>query len=140
LARSQKRSVRKPSGGRYHTAVKKKKRELARPPALTLLGNEKKKAIRTRVTLLGNEKKKAIRTRGGNRKIRLQSYNYANISSLKKGTTKKVEIEDVEDNPANRDFARRKIITKGAIIRTKKGRARVTSRPGQNGNVDAVLI
>jgi len=125
LARSQKRSVRKPSGGRYHTAVKKKKRELARPPALTLLGNEKKKAIRTR---------------GGNRKIRLQSYNYANISSLKKGTTKKVEIEDVEDNPANRDFARRKIITKGAIIRTKKGRARVTSRPGQNGNVDAVLI
>lgn len=125
MARSQKRSVRKPSGGRYHTAVKKKKRELARPPALTLLGNEKKKAIRTR---------------GGNRKIRLQSYNYANISSLKKGTNKKVEIEDVEDNPANRDFARRKIITKGAIIRTKKGRARVTSRPGQNGTVDAVLI
>ncbi|MFX0185257.1 MAG: 30S ribosomal protein S8e [Candidatus Hodarchaeota archaeon] len=125
MARSQKRSVRKPSGGRYHTAIKKKKRELARPPALTLLGNEKKKAIRTR---------------GGNRKIRLQSNNYANISTLKKGTTKKVEIEDVEDNPANRDFARRKIITKGAIIRTKKGRARVTSRPGQNGTVDAVLI
>ncbi|MFX0173909.1 MAG: 30S ribosomal protein S8e [Candidatus Hodarchaeota archaeon] len=125
MARSQKTSLRKPSGGRYHTAVKKKKRDLARPPALTLLGSERKKAIRTR---------------GGNRKIRLQSYNYANISSLKKGTTEKVEIEDVEDNPANRDFARRKIITKGAIIRTKKGKARVTSRPGQNGTVDAVLI
>ena len=46
----------------------------------------------------------------------------------------------VGDNPANRDFARRKIITKGAIIKTKRGNARVTSRPGQNGTVDAVLV
>jgi small subunit ribosomal protein S8e len=125
MARSQRRSVRKPSGGRYHSAIKKKKRDLARPPALTSLGEERKKTIRTR---------------GGNRKIRLQSYQYANISSPEKGTTDKVEIEDVEDNQANRDFARRKIITKGAIIQTKKGKARVTSRPGQNGTVDAVLI
>jgi small subunit ribosomal protein S8e len=125
MARSQRRSVRKPSGGRYHSAIKKKKRDLARPPALTLLGEERKKTIRTR---------------GGNHKIRLQSYQYANISSPEKGTTDKVEIEDVEDNPANRDFARRKIITKGAVIQTKKGKARVTSRPGQNGTVDAVLI
>jgi len=83
MARSQRRSVRKPSGGRYHSAIKKKKRDLARPPALTSLGEERKKTIRTR---------------GGNRKIRLQSYQYANISSPEKGTTDKVEIEDVEDN------------------------------------------
>ena len=125
MARSQKRSVRKPSGGRYHFAIKKKKRDLARPAAQTILGETRKKIVRTR---------------GGNRKIRLQSCIYANISSLKKKTTERVEIEDVLENPANRDFARRKIITRGAIIRTKKGNARVTSRPGQNGTVDAVLI
>ena len=125
MARSQKRSVRKPSGGRYRVAIKKKKRDLARPAALTMLGEERKKPIRTR---------------GGNRKIRLQSYGYVNISSSKKKSTEKVEIEDVVDNPANRDFARRKIITKGAILKTKRGNARVTSRPGQNGTVDAVLV
>ncbi len=125
MVRSQKRSVRKASGGRYHIAIKKKKRDLARPAAQTMLGETRKKVIRTR---------------GGNRKIRLLSCRYANISSKKKRTTEKVEIEDVIENPANRDFARRKIITKGALIRTKKGTARVTSRPGQNGTVDAVLI
>ncbi len=125
MARCQKRSVRKPSGGRYRVAVKKKKRNLARPPALTMLGAKRKKIIRSR---------------GGNRKIRLLSYNYANISSEKSKKTEKVEIDDVLSNPANRDFARRKIMTKGAIIRTKKGEARITSRPGQNGIVDAVLI
>jgi len=125
LARSQRRSRRKSSGGRYHIAVKKKKRDLARPAASTLLGEERKKDIRTR---------------GGNRKIRLLSYNYANLSSQDKKSSEKVEIEDVIKNTANRDFARRKIITRGAIIRTSKGDARVTSRPGQNGTVDAILI
>ena len=36
-----------------------------------------------------------IRTRGGNRKVRLLSYNYANLSSPKKKTTEKVEIQDI---------------------------------------------
>jgi small subunit ribosomal protein S8e len=124
MARSQKRSVRKPSGGRYHSAIKKKKRDLARPPALTMLGDQRKKVIRTR---------------GGNRKIRLLSHKFANLSYPNKKSSEKVEILDVESNPANRDFARRKIITKGAIIQTEKGKAKVTSRPGQNGTVDAIL-
>lgn len=125
MARTQKRSKRKPSGGRYHVSVKKKRRDLARPPALTHLGSVRKKTIRTR---------------GGNRKTRLQVTQFANISTGDPRKTKKLEIEDIEENAANRDFARRKIITKGAIIRTKKGLARVTSRPGQYGTVDAVLI
>jgi small subunit ribosomal protein S8e len=89
---------------------------------------------------LGPGRKKIIRTRGGNKKIRLQVTQFANISTDNPRKTEKLEIEDIEDNLANRDFARRKIITKGAIIRTKKGLARVTSRPGQSGMVDAVLI
>jgi len=125
LARSQKRSVRKPSGGRYHTSIKKKKRDLARPPSLTVLGEQRKKNIRTR---------------GGNRKIRLLAQKYANLTVTGKKKSEKVEIIDVEENSANRDFARRKIITKGAIIETSKGKARVTSRPGQSGTVDAILV
>ncbi|WP_455464451.1 30S ribosomal protein S8e [Candidatus Hodarchaeum mangrovi] len=125
MARSQRRSVRKASGGRYHISTKKKKRDLARPAALTMVGTVRKKAIRTR---------------GGNQKIRLLSSTFANVSSLDGKVTTKLEIEDVEDNQANRDFARRKIVTKGAIIRTSKGNARVTSRPGQNGTVEAVLF
>ena len=128
MARSQRRSKRKPSGGRYHVAIKKKKRDLARPAAQTLLDRE------------GRIRKKIIRTRGGNRKIRLQVGSFANLSYDDGKKTEKVEIEDVVDNSANRDFARRKIITKGAIIRTKRGDARVTSRPGQFGTVDAVLL
>ena len=58
----------------------------------------------------------------------------------KKNTAKKVEILDVLDNTANRDFVRRKIITKGAVIETELGQARVTSRPGQHGVINAVLV
>jgi small subunit ribosomal protein S8e len=85
------------------------------------------------------QRRKMIRTRGGNRKIRLLAHKYASLSYQDKKTSEKVEILDVESNPANRDFARRKIITKGAIIQTEKGKARVTSRPGQSGTVDAIL-
>jgi small subunit ribosomal protein S8e len=31
-------------------------------------------------------------------------------------------------------------VTKGAVIETGEGRARVTSRPGQTGQVNAVLV
>ena len=43
-------------------------------------------------------------------------------------------------NPANVDYDRRGIITKGTIIETSLGTAKVTSRPGQNGIINAVLI
>ncbi|HOZ42392.1 MAG TPA: 30S ribosomal protein S8e, partial [Methanoculleus sp.] len=34
----------------------------------------------------------------------------------------------------------RSLLTKGAVIRTDVGRARIVSRPGQDGVVNAVLI
>ena len=64
----------------------------------------------------------------------------ANVLDPEKNTAKKVEILDVLDNTANRDFVRRKIITKGAVIETELGQARVTSRPGQHGVINAVLL
>jgi small subunit ribosomal protein S8e len=43
-------------------------------------------------------------------------------------------------NPASMDYQRRKVITRGTIIKTEKGLAKVTSRPGQDGILNAVLI
>jgi len=73
-------------------------------------------------------------------KIRLLNTTYANISDLSTGKTKKVKIARVIKNPANVDYDRRGVITKGTIIETPLGTARVTSRPGQNGVVNAILI
>jgi small subunit ribosomal protein S8e len=65
--------------------------------------------------------------------------NQANISNTS-GKTSKVEIIRVIKNPANVDYDRRGVITKGTIIETPLGTARVTSRPGQDGIVNAKLI
>ncbi|WP_457742139.1 30S ribosomal protein S8e [Thermococcus sp.] len=119
------RSLKKPSGGRIVLARKKRKRELGREPANTRVAEER-------------EKRKIIRTYGGNRKVRLVEALYANVFENGKG--KKVKIIGVVENPANRQYARRNIITKGAIIETELGKAIVTSRPGQDGVVNAVLL
>ncbi|NJE55217.1 30S ribosomal protein S8e [Thermococcus sp. 21S9] len=119
------RSLKKPSGGRIVLARKKRKRELGREPANTRVAEER-------------EKRKIIRTYGGNRKVRLVEALYANVFDGGKG--KKVKILNVVENPANRQYARRNIITKGAIIETEIGKAVVTSRPGQDGVVNAVLL
>jgi small subunit ribosomal protein S8e len=91
-------------------------------------------------TVLGESKRKVERGRGGNIKIKVLSEKYACITDLKTGKTEKAEILRVVKNPANVDYDRRGVITKGAIIETSLGLARVTSRPGQNGVINAVLI
>ena len=89
-------------------------------------------------TSLGKNKSKTIRKHGGNEKVRLLSVNQANISDAS-GKTTKVEILRVIENPANVDYDRRGVITKGTMIATTLGTARVTSRPGQDGIVNAIL-
>ncbi len=120
------RSLRKPSGGKIRRARKKRKYELGR------------EYIPVRVS--EKEKRKLIRVRGGNIKIRLVEAMYANVIDPKTNEVKKVKILGVEKNPANPHFARRNIITKGAIISTEIGKAKVTSRPGQDGVINAVLV
>jgi small subunit ribosomal protein S8e len=46
----------------------------------------------------------------------------------------------VVENQANPHFVRRNIVTKGAVVETELGRVRITSRTGQDGVVNAVLI
>jgi small subunit ribosomal protein S8e len=56
------------------------------------------------------------------------------------GITEKLVIQTVLDNPANIDYNRRGVITKGVIVRTEKGLAKIVSRPGQDGVLNAVLV
>ncbi len=125
MARSQHRSQRKISGGRYHAARSKRKYELARYAANTKL--EDKVQVRTK-RLLGGHLKRAI-----------LSTNIINVTD-KKGKTAKTKILNVIENPANPNLVRRNVITKGAIVETELGKARVTSRPGQEGALNGVLL
>lgn len=125
MAASRFRSTRKPSGGRYKLLRKKKRHELASEPTLTLLGEPVRKTLRVR---------------GGSMRQRTLQIDYANVYNPKTKKSEKVKIETVVDNPANRQYVRRNIITKGTIIKTSAGNARITSRPGQEGTVNAVLV
>ncbi|HOM96042.1 MAG TPA: 30S ribosomal protein S8e [Methanofastidiosum sp.] len=119
----QSRSKRKPTGGRLIRSRKKLKRELGRESTFTVIGEVSKKKVRCF---------------GGTEIIELMRADYSNL--LTKEGYKKAKITGVAENPANRHFVRRSIITKGAIITTEFGKARVTSRPGQDGVINAVLI
>ncbi len=86
------------------------------------------------------ERKKIIKCRGNVKKVRLMAAEIANVFDPKTKKFSKVRIKSVVENAADSHFVRRNIITKGAVIDTEKGRARVTSRPSQDGIVNAVLI
>lgn len=87
-----------------------------------------------------SERRKTIRTRGGGHKIRLKRAKWVNILDKETRDCEKVEITGFVRNPANRHFDRRHVVTKGTILETAKGKVRVTSRPGQDGTLNAVLI
>ena len=125
LARSQARSKRKYTGKKYKHFHKKRKRELERPPINTQIGIEKKKKQRTI---------------GGNYKLKLFSSNFINLTDPSTNKTTKVKILKFESNTASKDLNRRHILTKGAIIETELGKARISSRPGQHGILNGILI
>jgi small subunit ribosomal protein S8e len=91
-------------------------------------------------TGLGERRAKNIAVRGGNVKTRLLVAQYANVVDPKKKKTAKAKILSVVENQANPHFVRRNIVTKGAVVETELGKVRVTSQPGQDGVVNAVLI
>jgi small subunit ribosomal protein S8e len=118
-------SKRKPSGGRLKMAHKKRKFEI---------GSE---AI---LATIGTHKTKQVRVRAGATRSRVIKAQIANVTDPKSGKTVKAEIRTVTANTANPHYIRRNVVTKGAEIDTSAGRARVTSRPGQDGVINAVLV
>ncbi len=91
-------------------------------------------------TTLGEPKRKSTRGYGGNVKIKVLKDKHASVTNPKSGKTEKTEILRVVRNRANVDYNRRGVITKGAEIETSLGLARVTSHPGRDGVINAVLI
>lgn len=118
-------SVRKVTGGRRRPAQKKRRAEIGRAPA---------------DTHIGEDRRRIIRTFGGNNLVIALRAGYANVTNPKNGETRKVKIETVEKNTANPNYVRRNLLTKGAVIKTELGSARITSRPGQNGVINALLL
>jgi len=91
-------------------------------------------------TILGEPRRKISRGLGGNTKVKVLSDKYASVTDPKSGKTQKTEITRVVRNGANVDYNRRGVISKGAEIETALGLAKVTSRPGKDGIINAVLM
>jgi small subunit ribosomal protein S8e len=119
MVRVQSKSKRKPSGARYKSKIIKKRQHLiGRIPAMTKIGKDKIQKIRTR---------------SNNLKLRALSIEKVNLYNPKSKAYSLEVIKTVIESPADKNFVRRNIITKGTIITTAKGNARVTNRPGQDG-------
>lgn len=125
MARSQARSKRKFTGKRYKRFRKKRKRELERPSIQTAIGKDKKKKQRVW---------------GGNFKLKLFATSFVNVTDLTTNKTSKVKILRFESNDASKDYTRRHVITKGAIVETELGKVKITSRPGQHGILNGILV
>jgi small subunit ribosomal protein S8e len=91
-------------------------------------------------THIGEDRRRIVRTFGGNLKVRAMRAQFANVADRSTGKIRKARIETVEENVANPNYVRRNLLTRGAVIRTEIGRARIISRPGQDGVINAVLI
>jgi small subunit ribosomal protein S8e len=123
MAKSQFRSIRKVSGSKYKNVRKKRLCDLGGLPALTSIGKDRVKVKRVK---------------GGNKKFQKLSCDFVFVNDNKK--TVKLKIESVENNPANINFTRRNILTRGTIVKTEKGTVKITSRPGQTGLVYGVFV
>jgi len=118
-----KRSETKKTGGKSRSYRKSRKYDLGSKFAEPTTGEQR---IKSKVS------------RGGNKKSYVKQENEVNLSV--DGEVKRTELESVLENPANNNFVRRSLLTKGTIVQTPEGKARITSRPGQNGVINAKLV
>jgi len=123
----------------WHGSLRKRKLTGGRKRAYRVKRNYEKGAFPAETTL-GEPRTRCIRGHGGNIKIKALSAKQASVTDPKSGKTEKTEILRVVKNAANVDYDRRGVMTKGAEIETALGLARVTSRPGNDGVINAVLI
>ncbi len=123
MAVSHKQSGRKKSGGKTRRYRKSRKYDL---------GSEFSQPK------LGDQRVKQKRSRGGNNKQVVREADTVNLAVG--GEVKRAEIESVEENPANPNYVRRSLLTKGTVVQTSEGKARITSRPGQDGIINAKLL
>ncbi len=125
MANTHYRSRRTKTGKKLKKNRKKRKSVLAFPP------------IETKT---GTDRKKIVRTRGGNQKVKLFNAEKVNVVNPKTKEVKSTVIKRVEASPSSIDYNRRSIITKGTILETELGFVKVTSRPGQTGIVNGIVV
>lgn len=119
------RSKRRSTGSKLSEGRKKRQFEKGREPTHTTIGEKKTRTVRT----MGGHIKKALR-----QDIKV---NYINPSTKKAATT---SILDVTENKSNPQFIKNNIITKGAVVKTEAGTIRITSRPGQDAQLNGILL
>ncbi len=125
MAIVQDRSQRKPTGGMNKSSRTKKLHMLGDVPSLTVIDQK-----RVRVK----------KTKGGSEKRSLLAGDTANVYNPKTKKFSKAKIKMVKESASNRNYVRRNIMTKGTVIDTDKGLAKITNRPGQEGSISAVLV
>ena len=123
----------------WHGNSRKKKQTGGRKRTHRVKRNLEKSSFPAETTL-GEPRRRSVRGHGGQMKVKLLKDKFVSVTDPKRGQTEKTEILRVIKNKANVDYNRRGVITKGAEIETSLGRARVTSRPGNDGVINAVLI
>jgi small subunit ribosomal protein S8e len=123
--RYQGKSIRKATGGRLKAGRGKRKFELGRDIVQPVIGAESRKVVLT----MGNCSK-----------VKVLKDDLINVTDPKSGKAQKVKMTTEVGNPANKNYIRRNILTKGAVVSTELGKAKITSRPGQDGEVNGVLV
>lgn len=119
------RSRRKPTGGRLRPFRKKRRFEIGRE---------------LQFPTIGDSKQKFYRVRGANTKVRILVAQEVNVYDP---TTKKSQVSkavSVRENKSNPNFVQRNIITRGAVVETEIGLVEIRSRPGQQGQLNGVLL
>ena len=91
-------------------------------------------------TTIGEVRIKKVQIRGGMEKVKMLRGNMVAVADPVTGMSKMVKIETAKENRANLHYMRRNILTKGAVIKTEIGDARITNRPGQDGVINAILL
>lgn len=117
---------RTPSGGRETVMRGKRRFEIGSRPTET--------RIEASTSIV------VVKTKSHRLKAKVLRSDHVNLYDPKSKTYSQAKVKAVVECPANRHYVRRNIMVRGAIIETEKGRARVTSRPGQDGTINAVLI
>ncbi|MDD5416751.1 MAG: 30S ribosomal protein S8e [Candidatus Aenigmarchaeota archaeon] len=125
MAIAVKRSNRKYTGGAYNKLRKKKKRDFGTDFF----------AVK-----IGEIKSKSVKTLGGNTKQKLRQIDKVSVADPETGKAKLVKIITVKENRANPNYVRMNIMTKGAVVDTELGLVKITSKPGQHGVMNGVLV
>ena len=119
------RSRRKPTGGRLRPIRKKRRFEIARE---------------IQHASVGTGTVKRYRVRGANTKLRILTAQTINVFDPATKSSQVATIVTVRENPANPNYVKRNIITRGAIVETNLGLVKVRSRPGQDGILNGVRV